>query len=116
MAKQIMRHVIDDIDGSDITGGGGERVEFSLRGIIYQIDLSNSNIAKLEAAFQPFVEAANRANADRTADSVSARQPGRRTSRDQAAAVRAWARHNGFDVPDRGRIPESIHLAFEAAH
>jgi hypothetical protein len=29
------------------------------------------------------------------------------------AAIRDWARRNGLDVPDRGRIPTSIRQAWE---
>jgi hypothetical protein len=31
------------------------------------------------------------------------------------AAVRAWARSNGFDVPPRGRIPKKVYEAFTEA-
>lgn len=31
-------------------------------------------------------------------------------------AVRAWARANGYDLPDRGRIPATILQAWEEAH
>ncbi|MFD7026430.1 histone-like nucleoid-structuring protein Lsr2 [Streptomyces sp. NPDC059917] len=33
-----------------------------------------------------------------------------------SSTVRAWARANGYDVPDRGRIPVQILDAWEAAH
>jgi hypothetical protein len=32
-----------------------------------------------------------------------------------AAAVRVWAQSNGFEVPDRGRIPGTVREAYEAA-
>jgi hypothetical protein len=32
-----------------------------------------------------------------------------------ARQVRAWARHNGFDVPTRGRMPDKVWQAFYAA-
>ncbi|MCA6096413.1 Lsr2 family protein, partial [Streptomyces sp. SCA3-4] len=31
------------------------------------------------------------------------------------AAVRAWARSNGMEVPPRGRIPKKVYEAFNAA-
>ena len=30
--------------------------------------------------------------------------------------VRDWARSNGYDVPDRGRIPADVRAAFDAAN
>lgn len=46
MDERIVPQLIGDIDGSEILDGAGERVVFSLRGTGYQIDLSNSNLAK----------------------------------------------------------------------
>jgi len=40
--------IIDDIDKSEIAEGEGERIEFTFRGVAYQLDLSNANVAKLE--------------------------------------------------------------------
>jgi len=30
--------------------------------------------------------------------------------------VRAWAQSNGYEVPDRGRIPSSVREAYQAAN
>lgn len=138
MAERIVRQIIDDLDGSDITDGDGERIEFSLRGVEYQIDLSNGNVAKLEKALQPFVEAAAtmRGSRGRGAKSngngrgvpaATTNGSGRQgkaggNGRDSAAArgdlaaIRQWARDNGHEVSDRGRIKAEIVQAFEAAH
>jgi hypothetical protein len=40
-------------------------------------------------------------------------RPSARYSR--ANEVRTWARFNGYDIPDRGRIPDEITRAFHAA-
>jgi hypothetical protein len=114
MAERIVRQLIDDIDGSEISDGGGERIEFSLRGVDYQIDLSAANIAKFDKALKPFVDAAAKVRGRR----------GRRTkvssngvaSREQLGVIREWARKNGHEVSDRGRIKAEIMEAFEAAH
>jgi hypothetical protein len=36
--------------------------------------------------------------------------------REQASAIRDWARRNGHQVSDRGRIPASVVSAYEDAH
>jgi nucleoid-associated protein Lsr2 len=41
---------------------------------------------------------------------------GQRQSREQTAAIREWARANGHNVSDRGRIPLEVAKAFEDAH
>jgi hypothetical protein len=38
-----------------------------------------------------------------------------RPHRDEAAAIRAWARENGHEVSDRGRIPKTVVEAYRAA-
>nr|WP_321572577.1 histone-like nucleoid-structuring protein Lsr2 [Parafrankia colletiae] len=42
--------------------------------------------------------------------------PGSGPAGRDAGRIRVWARRNGYDVGDRGRIPREIVEAFEAAH
>lgn len=37
-------------------------------------------------------------------------------SKEQTQAMRHWARENGWQVSERGRIPANVREAFEAAH
>ena len=115
MAERIVRQLIDDFDDSEISDGGGERVEFSLRGVEYQIDLSAANIAKLDKALKPYVDAAKRV---RGTGARRAKPTGVRGARpkEQLSAIREWARKNGHEVSDRGRIKAEVVEAFEAAH
>ena len=39
-----------------------------------------------------------------------------RSSRDQTAAIREWARANGHEVSDRGRISKSVMQAYQTAN
>lgn len=116
MAERIVRQLIDDIDGSEISDGDGERIEFSLRGVEYQIDLSTPNIAKLDKALKCYIEAA--AKVRDTGARRRVRSPGSKasSSKEQLSAVREWARKNGYEVSDRGRIKAEVVEAFEAAH
>ncbi|MGE0218075.1 histone-like nucleoid-structuring protein Lsr2 [Mycolicibacterium sp.] len=115
MAEKIVRQLIDDIDGSEIREGAGERIEFSYRGADYQIDLSNANIARLDKALKPYVEAAARVRGGGRGRRAKGGGNGK-SSPEQLAAIREWARKNGHDVADRGRIKAEIIEAFEAAH
>lgn len=48
------------------------------------------------------------------AKSTSARQrPAKAAAKDDSAAVRSWARQNGHDVRDRGRIPAALIAAYK---
>ena len=62
LAERVIRQIIDDIDKSEIAEGEGERIEFTFRGVAYQLDLSNANVAKLEKALAPYIDAATSAS------------------------------------------------------
>jgi hypothetical protein len=124
MAERIVRQLIDDIDGTEIADGGGQRIEFSIQGVDYQIDLSNANFAKMDKALKPYVLAAAKVRGTKTHRPTKAsgkgspseqvaKSSGKATSKQQA--IRDWARKNGHDVADRGRIKAEIVEAFEAA-
>src|ERR1700737_3390191 len=115
MAERIVRQLIDDLDGTEIMEGGGERVEFSVRGVAYQIDLSTANAAKLDKALKPYVDAALKIRGSRGRRGKTSNGSGP-ASREQLAAIRDWARKNGYEVSNRGRIKAEVVEAFEAAH
>lgn len=115
MAEVMIRQLVDDIDGTEIQDGSGERVNFSLRGVDYQIDLSDANVTKLDKAFKPYVAAAMKVGGNRQTRRSKATAT-TKSSPEQLAAIRDWARQAGYDVADRGRIKTDIVEAFEAAH
>lgn len=107
MAKKVFTHILDDIDGSE----DAESLTFSYGSKSYEIDLSAANKKKLEDALAPFIEA-GRSNGGGRSNSGSSRAK----SRSDLAAVRAWAKDNGHDVSERGRVPASVLDAYDAAH
>jgi hypothetical protein len=114
MAERIVRQLVDDLDGSELPENGGERVEFSVRGVTYQIDLSTANAAKFDKALKPFVAGAMKVRSGR-AQRGKAINGSSSASRERLAAIREWARKNGHEVSDRGRIKAEVLKAFEAA-
>ena len=109
MATQTFTRLVDDLDGSK-----AERtVEFSWDGKGYAIDLSKKNLAALERALRPYLEAA-RSQRRPTGSRATTGRPARSSSVD-LAAVRQWARHNGYSVSDRGRISRDVLAAYEAS-
>ncbi len=115
MAEIIVRQLIDDIDGTEIRDGAGDRVDFAFRGVDYQIDLSAANIAKLEKVLKPYMDAATKVRGGGRARRSKVSNNGK-SSPEQLAAIRDWARKNGHEVADRGRIKSEIVDAFDAAH
>lgn len=106
MAQQVNIVLVDDIDGR----AADETVSFALDGKDYEIDLNAKNAAKLRDALAPYVGHARRAASRRR----GARGGG--STGPSPADIRAWARENGFDVPDRGRVSSEVREAYVAAH
>ena len=114
MAERIVRQLIDDIDGSDISEGSGEQLDFTVRGVQYRIDLSSANVAKFDKALEPYVEAAKKTGSARSRRTKAASNG--KSSPEHLAAIREWARREGYEVSNRGRIKAEIVEAFDAAH
>jgi hypothetical protein len=106
MAQKVHITLEDDLDGGDAS----ETVSFGLDGRSYEIDLNDKNAKALRDALAKYVAAARRGGG-RSAGSKRRTQVGA-----SAREIRDWARSNGHQVPDRGRIPSDVREAFEAAH
>jgi hypothetical protein len=108
MAQKVHIVLEDDLDGSPAS----ETVSFGLDGKTYEIDLNEKNAGKLRDALAQYVGAAR---------SIGGARRGRKSNNatnlgPSAREVRDWARSNGYDVPDRGRIPADVRSAFDAAN
>ena len=100
--------LIDDLDGST----ADETVSFAFRGTSYEVDLTAKHANELEKALSKYLDADRKVSA-----AGSARPMARRAAAGTAAGdIRSWARDNGFEVNDRGRVSAQIREAFEAAH
>jgi len=109
MAQKVQVVLVDDLDG----GQADETVQFGLDGVSYEIDLTTKNAGKLRDAVAGYV-----AEARRVGGRGSGRKRAGRGSRSgtDAGEVRAWARANGYEVSDRGRVPGAVLDAYHAAH
>lgn len=115
MAQKTIVQLVDDLDGT--TSASVETVAFGLDGVSYEIDLGDDNARKLREYLDDFIRAARRTGgrARRSTSTVSSRTNGAGRSREQTQAIREWAKRNGHEVSDRGRIPTAVVDAFEAA-
>ncbi|RLY91697.1 hypothetical protein CWC38_02505 [Kocuria tytonicola] len=113
MAQTVKIILEDDIDG----GEANETVRFGLDGGQYEIDLSSENATKLRDALRPYVAAGRRA----TSSAKGARSSGTttrpsRSGNPETPKIRAWAKEQGLQVSDRGRIHQDIQDKYYAAH
>jgi hypothetical protein len=110
MAKQTTVTITDDLDGS----ANAKEVSFSLNGKTWVIDLSAKNRAALEKALKPYIAKATE-QGRQSRRGKATRPSSRSTSRTDVAAVRDWAKNNGHQVSDRGRISVDVLKAYDAA-
>jgi hypothetical protein len=109
MAQKVNIVLVDDLDGSEAT----ETVSFGLDGASYEIDLNDANAAALREALSGYVGHARKVTGG-----------GRRTRKSSGSAsssshtkdVREWAKAQGMEVSERGRISADVQQAYDAAH
>ena len=109
MAQKVQTLFVDDLDGSEAEG----TVRFGLDGSEYEIDLNANHAQQLRDALARYVAAGRRVRA-------GTRQPTRGGRKAQPNAlntteVREWAKAQGIDVKDRGRVPAGLVVKIKAA-
>ena len=111
MAQKITTLFIDDIDGGAAEG----TVRFALDGTEYEIDLNSKHSEELRSALGKYVSHARKVGG-------AARRAGRGAGRGRGAGsaqntteIRNWARENGIDIKDRGRVPADVVAKYQAA-
>jgi len=107
MAQQITVQLVDDVDG----GQADETVEFALDGVSYEIDLSAEHAATLREGLAEFVGSGRRTEKKMVIPVFRVTRVGA-----DARTIRAWAKANGVQVNDRGRIHQSVIDQFELAN
>src|SRR4051812_34243202 len=100
MAQRVNVVLVDDLDGSD----AAETVSFGLDGAQYEIDLSAGNADKLREALALYIGHGRRSGGRKRGVSKAAVNGRGKAGGASAAEIRAWARDNGYDVPERGRV------------
>jgi hypothetical protein len=111
VAQKVSVTFACDYDSKEIPDGEHLTRSFSLDGRDYEIDLCEKHSQKFDETLTRFAEKARRATSR-----VS--RPKRRTTahRQRSAEIRAWAKRNGIEVSDRGRIPAQVISSYEESH
>ena len=107
MAQKVSIVLVDDLDGTEAT----ETVSFGLDGANYEIDLNDTNASALREALSGYVGHARKV--------AGGSRRGRKASSGSSANtkdVRAWAKGQGMEVSERGRISTDVQQAYDAAH
>jgi hypothetical protein len=114
MAQQVIVELVDDLDGSlsdDISS-----VTFGLDGVEYEIVFTEANATRLREALADYAAAGRRTGGRVKRGTPSSRLGARPpANREQTKAIREWARKNGYELAERGRIPGTVIAAYEEA-
>ncbi|MEU7603542.1 Lsr2 family protein [Streptomyces sp. NPDC040724] len=108
MAQKVQVLLVDDLDG----GEADETVTFALDGKTYEIDLTTANAEKLRGLLDPYTKGGRRTGGRASAARAKGRASAT-TGNPDTAEIRAWAKENGYNVNDRGRVPAEIREAYE---
>lgn len=91
--------VVDDFDGSP----ADQTVRFAFNGASYEIDLNREHFEEFAEAIQPYIKAGRKVGSTRRRGNA-----GNPNQRLENAKIRAWAKENGHNVSERGRIPAEV--------
>ena len=118
MARKTTIVLEDDLTGQVLEDGHGETVAFALDGQSFEIDLSGDNAGQLRADLGRYVDAARKVSTSRggATGRRSAGNGSAASGRKDTGVIRTWARENGHEVSERGRVPSSVIEAYDAAH
>ena len=86
-------------------------ISFAFEGKEYSIDLSDDNAEAFREAVAPYIDAGHRVTGSKSKTSRKTA-----TTSGNTKAIREWARNNGYEVSDRGRIPADVADAYAAAN
>ena len=115
MAQTVTTIYVDDLDDTEISADQATTVAWSWRGVDYEFDTSADRLAGLESGDEAITVAQLLAASRRVSGRRQAARPvGATTGSADPAKIRAWARVNGIQVPDRGRIPAPIRASYLA--
>jgi hypothetical protein len=109
VAQKIQILLIDDIDGTEAE----ETVRFALDGEEYEIELNKKRTAALRKTLARYAGAGRRVPGPGQRAPKPRRRPA--PSGVDSTAVREWAKAQGIEVKDRGRIPAALVTQFRTA-
>lgn len=110
MAQQVSVLLLCDLHGNgDVEAQ--ETISFGLDNASFELDVCQAHGKELRSKFGPFVEHARRQTGGQSRKRVR-----HAADRAHTAEVRAWAKEQGYQISERGRIPASVVAEYEQSH
>ncbi|RAN78026.1 hypothetical protein B5P43_18515 [Bacillus sp. SRB_336] len=113
MAKEIFYKVVSDLSKDVLEEGDVQTVQLGWKGSTYELDLSNAEASELTELIETYTKAGRKVTRSaRNATGTSAPK----SNREELQAIREWAKGNGYDVSERGRIKQEVQDAYRSAN
>jgi Lsr2 len=109
VAQKVQTLFIDDLDGSAADG----TIRFGLDGTDYEIDLNAEHTQALRDALAPYVGAGRKVTGGARRQARASRKASANGA--NTTEIREWAKAQGLEVKDRGRVPAELVVKFKAA-
>ena len=118
MAQRTIVTLVDDVTGEEAENIN--TVEFALDGVTYELDLTAENSAKLRNALSRYARAGRkigggRRSGARPGQAIRSKGSAVGYNRETLKSIREWAKKNGHNVSDRGRLSAEVLQAWETA-
>lgn len=112
--QKVIRELVCDLTGEP----ADETLEFGLAGKAYEVDLTKHHADLLRETLADYVNVARPLGKLTASGSKRHRASsnGAGQSREHNQAIRDWARQQGLQVSERGRISADVQQQFDAAH
>ncbi len=113
MAKKVVTLYTDDLTGEESPEIDTYTVLVNGAGV--ELDLTPESHDKLLEALAPFLNATGARRVRGGASKAQGRTKRGPSGSEDTAQIRAWAKENGYEINDRGRVPASIRDAYQKA-
>lgn len=109
MAKKQVVQFIDDLDGQVLDEF--ETVRWGLDGKHYEFDTSPEHAEDFRKLLGEYIAVSRKVSTGRQRPAAA-----QKSGKEHTQAIREWARDQGYELSDRGRIPTAVLEAFDDAH
>ncbi len=118
MAQRTIVQLVSDLSGEELEEGEGRTIGFSYDGAEYTIDLTADEAEQFGEVMADYLNAVTVIGSRSSSSGRSRRsaRSGSSSSKEELSNIRVWARENGYEVSDRGRIKSVIVEAYHDAN
>jgi Lsr2 len=112
MAQRTTVTLTCDAEHGDGEVNGETTIQFSWEGVAYEIDVCRDHEQAMKETFGYYAEHARKQG--RAPGSSGSKRSRSSSSRQKSSEIRDWAKSQGIEISERGRIPADVIARYEA--